>query len=50
MAGKVGEALAAVGVEPQGSWKTYKDGEKKGWTKSQDVEFFETWNFEEQKL
>lgn len=28
MAGKVGEALAAVGVEPQGSFFTPRDGEK----------------------
>lgn len=35
MAGKVGEALAAVGVEPQGSFLTTRDGENR----------FKTWIF-----
>lgn len=45
MAGKVGEALAAVGVEPQGSFLTTRDGENrlKTWI------FLEVGNFE-QKL
>ena len=46
MAGKVGEALAAVGVEPQGSFFTPRDGEnKKGENRFKTWIFFGTWKF-----
>lgn len=45
MAGKVGEALAAVGVEPQGSFYPQRWWKQKRWKQIQDLDFFGTWKF-----
>lgn len=50
MAGKVGEALAAVGVEPHGSFFTPEMVKQKRSKKIEDMESLGSWFLEEQTL